>query len=152
MSRPRCAAAGASGWASSGVHRSDGGLPHFRPSSAQPTHFPSGPRWPGPPRVPHVADASPVNAWPAERFDRAGFPLSFHRAAQSRIGSRLACLPSPLGRARSCSDAKSGSLWTEDGSRPRRGRVSPREDTNLTPASVSQRKRRRCSDIDLAQA
>jgi len=97
-------------------------------------------------------DASPVNAWPAERFDRAGFPLSFHRAAQSRIGSRLACLPSPLGRARSCSDAKSGSLWTEDGSRPRRGRVSPREDTNLTPASVSQRKRRRCSDIDLAQA
>src|SRR4051812_33473890 len=36
----------------------DGGDPHTRPISCQPTHFPFGPRYPGPPLVPHLATAS----------------------------------------------------------------------------------------------
>jgi hypothetical protein len=48
---PSPAASFARGFDCSGVQRDVGGFPQTRPISAQPTHFPFGPRYPGPPRL-----------------------------------------------------------------------------------------------------
>jgi hypothetical protein len=59
MALPCFATSAASGCARSAVQRSDGGEPHVRASAAQPTHFPFGARYPGPPRSPQAANAPP---------------------------------------------------------------------------------------------
>jgi hypothetical protein len=61
MSSPLRAASGAAGAVRSGAQRV-GGDPHTRPRASQDTHFPSGPRYPGPPLSPQVASATEVAA------------------------------------------------------------------------------------------